>query len=360
VFRFFPLEALPTRYTMQQTYRILRDLEACMIPHQVVESDRQYWRPAPGAFLDWTGRPLFAMDQASKFAEMLRDGRVRDGDVVFLADLFHPGLEAMKYACDMTGVKVKFYAIEHAGPFDPTDLTRKLLHWGRYQWSAMYCMCEKVFVGSEHLKRTILDGARESGITLSDNLVVTGQVWDAADTRDGIEPRKLDIDADYAMWPHRWSPDKDPALLGEVAKALHDIDPTIKIVCNNGHFGGGIDGMPEAPNLLYGDNFSKAEYYSALAASCGMLSTAKHENWGYALHEAEAFRIPAICPARACYPEMVENEADSLYSPENPARAARLIHKAACGTLDRVRLKPNGGFKAMLSEMGYDSEGAKS
>ena len=64
-----------------------------------------------GAVLDAVGRGKFAMSQCANFLDMLNRGEVNDGDIIFLQDYWHPGIESILYAIDLYGIDLKFYSI---------------------------------------------------------------------------------------------------------------------------------------------------------------------------------------------------------------------------------------------------------
>ena len=107
---YFGLEPLKARYTYQlskewmpATFEPYSDKVEFVDIEGEFDPDQQI---KVGAVLDAVGRGKFAMSQCSNFLDILNNDGVRDGDVIFLQDYWHPGIESILYALDLYGIKV--------------------------------------------------------------------------------------------------------------------------------------------------------------------------------------------------------------------------------------------------------------
>jgi hypothetical protein len=134
---YFGLEPLKARYTYQLSkewmpatfapYEKAGKLKFVDVPGEF-DPDQQI---KVGAVLDAVGRGKFAMSQCSNFLDMLNIDQVKDGDVLFLQDYWHPGIESILYALDLYGINVKIYAMLHAQSVDEYDFTWPMRSWMR-------------------------------------------------------------------------------------------------------------------------------------------------------------------------------------------------------------------------------------
>ncbi len=104
---YFGLEPLKARYTYQlskewmpATFEPYSDKVEFIDVEGEFDPDQQI---KVGAVLDAVGRGKFAMSQCSNFLDMLNNDKVRNGDVIFLQDYWHPGIESILYALDLYG-----------------------------------------------------------------------------------------------------------------------------------------------------------------------------------------------------------------------------------------------------------------
>ena len=126
---YFGLEPLKARYT----YQLSKEwMPATFAPYekagklQFIDVEGEFdpdQQIKVGAVLDAVGRGKFAMSQCSNFLDMLNRDEVSNGDVIFLQDYWHPGIESILYALDLYDIKVDIYAMLHAQSVDEYDFT---------------------------------------------------------------------------------------------------------------------------------------------------------------------------------------------------------------------------------------------
>ena len=54
-----------------------------------------------GMVLDAVGRGIYSMNQCKYFLELIQQGKIKDGDTIYLQDYWTPGIESIFYALDL-------------------------------------------------------------------------------------------------------------------------------------------------------------------------------------------------------------------------------------------------------------------
>jgi len=347
MFYYLPIESLDERYTVQWRMWIPQAITARGHACWTIDGTRPLSSETDGGqFLNWSSTIAYKSSQLVEVARLFHEDRVHDGDVFFVADIWFPGIEAIAYMADLLRIDVRLYGVNHAGPFDPTDLVRSLLPWGQYQEAAWYALFDGVFVGSEYLASLIQAGLCDAGLPPAP-LYVTGLPVDDEAVRRMTDP--FTWDQPTILWPHRLSPDKNVDQLYDVVEMVQPRYPDLQWVITSGRAAQTY--QPKHPAVRFLSGVSKAQYYGMLRAATLMLSTAYHENFGYTVREATALGTPILCPRRACYPEMILSPTN-LYT--DTAEAAAKIMWALDGHMPLADLKPSGGLAAMLDIIEQD------
>lgn len=340
---YLPLEPLEERYT-EQMYRWIvaafekRELDYFIIPGQPLSKTTEGHQ-----FLNWPSRVHYAATQMQQVAERFSRGKVADGDVFFIPDLWHPGVEFIGYMAELSGIKVRLFGIQHAGPFDITDQTNQLLSWGKYLEACWYDLFEGVFFGSQYLVDLVVQGLRSEGLYTGqgEKFHVTGQVWDASDCR---EQTNWDVALKYpvVIWPHRLAPEKNPRDFYRLAEALAPEFPEVEWWITSSRLKQQF--IPPSEMVKF-KAVSKPDYYGILAKAQVMVSTAFQENYGYTIREATALDTPILCPDRACYPEMIFSSENLYTGFDQLVNQTRLALK---GELPVAHLLEQTGINGMI------------
>lgn len=340
------LEPLDERYTIQwfrwfNAEFVKRKIDFTDIPGSMLSNETP-----SGQFLDWASRCHWVAEQNKAIASLFHHGQVSEGDTFYFADIWHPGLEAVAYMADLTGIDVKIYAHQHAGVFDRTDIVHPLYPWGRYQEAAWYEMCTKVFVGSEHLKRIILDGLHNNRMPYPGNIVVTGNPYDEHDVKlTARHGRFFSKGKPIVVWPHRVSDDKNPTDFFRLVNRLAPEYPDVRWIMTSGRANDEYKTNNASIEFI---SLTKPVYYALLESATLLVSTAYHENFGYTIREATTLGTPILCPRRACFPEMILSEGN-LYNDFDELVAKT---RSALGNgLSVASLKPNDALNNIFEEM---------
>ncbi len=293
MFIYVPIEDMEQRYTTMQNQIVKPFADRYIYPSGMgVYNDKIEC----GEFLDINKTNIFKAKQLEMISELFQRRLVQDGAVFFIADIFFPGIEMIRYMADLQDIKVKVYGYSHAGRGDPNDFVQKLGDWSDYSEMAYMKTCEAVFVGSKHQKENIMrkfphmDGRR---------IIIAGAIWDCdylGHVYDGRDEKE-----DFFIWPHRICEEKGIKDLIKFAKTF----PQYKIVITSSGNRRRIE-LPE--NIEYKWGLTKKDYFKTMSKAKWYLSTAYQETFGYTLQEAIYFGCQVFVPRRACYPEMVPEQ----------------------------------------------------
>lgn len=285
---YLPFENLPQRYTGMWNTAIIRHLRPDDIVVKVSEKESQI---SVGEFLDIYDTTAYKSRQLDAVSLLFKEGKIENGDIFYVPDIFFPGLEAIRYMADLAGIKVKIAAFNHAGRADKDDFVQRLGLWADAQEATWHQMCDLVMVGSQYQKERV-------DAKFDVNSVVVGAVWDTDYVASfyGIAPKIKNS----VIWPHRPCAEKRFDLFLEAARNNPELH---FIITSGGPCRIDVASLPSNVDYLY--NLTKKDYYRIFAHSEGYLSTAYQETFGYTIQEAIYYGCKIICPNHACYPEFV-------------------------------------------------------
>lgn len=304
---YLPLEEMPARYS-----RMMNGALAPLVDRVLYPEGFESVEIANGEFLDVSRTIQFKAAQMGMVAEMFTKGEVHDGDCFLLADLFHPGMEAIKYMAELLNVKVRVGGFNYAGRADPTDFVQRLGQWADSSEQGYHYAADVIFVGSKFHRAQVMDKFNLSPCKVK----VTGYVWDTDFVKARMARDVTRLPAQVA-WPHRPCEEKGWFELCLIAESCPHL---IFVVTSSGAARALPSSLPS--NVVYRYGLTKEQYYQTLQASWLFLSTAKQETFGYAMHEASVCGCAILAPRRACYAEFLP--VDSLY--EHTAQAIDLLH----------------------------------
>lgn len=278
------LEPYEERYTADWYRWFQKEYRRAKIPFQYVDGQALTDRIETGRFLDVYNTNYWKMTQMAELVKLFRAGVIRDGDLFLTADLWHPGLECIRYMADLTKTDVKLFGILHAGTYDPNDFTAQagLEDWARWHETGWLAQCDKVFVGSAYHHNLLARTRCRALPGLSaEKVVVTGLPFYADELR--IKYGGVQKDPNLVVFPHRLDPEKQPWLSEKLSTRLPSTVTCVrtKDVCQ-----------------------TKDEYYRLLAKATVAVSFAKQETFGYAMLEATALGCQIVVPDRLSYKSM--------------------------------------------------------
>ena len=298
---YLPLERIDMRYTALMDDDLVREFRVRRLQVQrVYPTVRGMTNVPAGQFLDWPKTTEFKALQVARLAATFAAGEVHDGDVVFCSDLWFPGIEAVLYMAQLSGIKVKLAGVLHAGTWSPTDdVATKLGRWALRFEEALIEAADLVLVGTEFHKQEIAYAMAR--VACSEKIKVTGLCFPmapivAALSRCDGEPR-----AKRVVCTGRPHPEKRHDLFERLAACMPDYEFV----------------------LTHELALSKRAYFDLLATSEVVFSAAEQENYGYGVLEAVALGCRPVVPDALAYQDLYP--AECRYQPGDMAHAARLV-----------------------------------
>jgi len=254
------------------------------ITDYLTQNDKEYIRIYPniphptslkaGSFLDAEFTIRFKSAQLAEIARLYRDDVIVSGDIIWSADLWHPGIESIAYMNYFAKKDVKIRGMLHAGSFTDTDFVRDLERWAKNFEDIVFDISDKIYVGSEFIKNDVI----KKRIVDPNKMQVTGFPLDI----DKLSKFHNNNKEDIVLFSARNVDEKQPWLFEELSKRLK--------------------GKAKFINTLE-HNFSKEEYYELLSKSKIIVSYALQENFGVSVQEAAYLNCVPVLPNRLVYPE---------------------------------------------------------
>ena len=331
---YFGLEPLKARYTYQLSKEWMPatfepyadrlefvDIEGDFDPDQEIKI---------GAVLDAVGRGKFAMSQCANFLDMLNRDEVKDGDIIFLQDYWHPGIESILYAIDLYGIDLKFYSMLHAQSVDEYDFVYPMRKWMRGFELGLDKRMTGIFVGSSIHKEQLRQAGFEAPIH-----VVSLPIHHEA-TLNKL-PNCTDLDKkNTIVYSSRLDKEKNPFFMMRVAENFLNFHPEFEwhVTTSGKEFRSMLPGVIDAlyklaerqPRFKLMKGLSKEEYYTELATCRIQFNSALQDYVSWTVIEATAFGADIVYPKFRSFPEFVD--ADRMYKPFDEWDAVATIENA--------------------------------
>ena len=302
---YFPLEIVKARYTeqlckfwMPEAIKKYMNKDDKFI---VIEGESVDTQIKVGCVLDATGRGIYSLTQVSNFLKEIRAGNVKTGDVLYIQDIWTPGLEAIQYALDLYNIKLKVYSMCHAQSVDEYDFTYPMRNWIRFielGYDKMH-MNGGIFVGSSIHKKQM----RTAGFKAPIHIVSLPFGLDEVSKRiNGMNKTKQK----YIIFSSRFDKEKQPEFMLKIAKRFlkeHN-DWNFIITTSGKEIRSNITGMVDKirqfskdnPRFIIKEGITKDEYYQLLCNASIQLNTSLQDYVSWTVIEA------SICGCDLCYP----------------------------------------------------------
>jgi hypothetical protein len=151
---YLPLEHLEMRYTTHLDRDIRKYLKDNNIQHTIIEPEK-IDKITVGSFLD-TGTTIMSKSkQIYCLAELYRQGKMQDDDVIFTTDLWFTGIESIAYLNYFYNKKTKLKGIIHAGSFTDTDFVRDMERWAKLFEDMIFDISDTIYVASDFIAKDI-------------------------------------------------------------------------------------------------------------------------------------------------------------------------------------------------------------
>lgn len=280
-----PLELLDKRYT-KQTRKWYNDEFKKRYNLTIVEGKQLTSKIETGSFLDAYGTNYYKFTQMANVAKLFREGKVKNGSIFFVDDLWFPGLEGIRYMEKIgRDTNIRIYGVMHAGSWIPSDdVATKLGHqkWCKEYERSLFDLVDGIFVGSQFHKDIIL---KSIGANLENKIFDTGLPFYPTEILKSTHELGWKHKDDIVIFPHRIHPEKHPEVFEHMAEEWYKLFPKWKFI--------------KTMEL----NLDKQQYLDLLAKSKIMVSYADQENFGFSTLEAATLGCALVLPNRVVYPE---------------------------------------------------------
>ena len=313
---YFGLEPLKARYTYQLSQEWMPDtfqkyVDAGKANFISVEGDFDPGQQIKiGAVLDAVGRGKFAMSQCSNFLDMLNTDQVKDSDVIFLQDYWHPGIESILYALDLYGIKVRIYAMLHAQSVDEYDFTWPMRTWMRGFELGLDKRMSGIFVGSTIHRDQLRAAGFEAPIHVLSLPLHKQKVLDVLPDFKYTDPREKKV-----IFSSRLDKEKNPFFMLAVAKKFLNTytDWTWNVTTSGKSFKSMVPGVVEAleqyakeePRFKLLSNLTKEEYYTELATAKVQFNSSLQDYVSWTVLESVTYGCDVVFPDFRSFPEFI-------------------------------------------------------
>jgi len=359
MFYYLPLEPYVERYTYLMSKRggwAESHFANQSVPFRRIEGDKQTSRITTGSVLDAYGRSRWAMSQTTTVLNLLEEGTIKDGDVIYTEDFWHPGIESLFYVREITGVDFKVGCFMHAQSIDPSDFTRPMRRWLGDIEKGMSKGYDYVFVTSRILK----DLATEAGWDRK-NIHLTGlpynEVMLLAEYGHLIREKK----DPFVLFSSRFDLEKNPTFFLDLVAACPNID--FKLVkprerlSNSKRVEYLAKRMHEKfTNFEIVDTSTKEKYYDLLGRAEVQFNCAIQDWVSWTLLEGITFGCKPLYPIWKDFPDELSDHPESLYENKSLSSAInalnKLMDKNVSKNLRSIPIRHDESWKKKLEIMG--------
>lgn len=285
-----------------------------------------------GSVLDAHGRCYYAMTQTAKLIKLLQEGKVKDDDVVYLEDFWHPGVESLFYIRSLSNVNFKIGTFLHAQSVDDTDFTYSMRNWMRPIEQGYGVGYDFIFVTSKILKGLCV----KAGIGVEDKIHNIGLPFNSKRLKEqlanvGFKPKVTK--SDYVLFSSRFDDEKDPNFFLDVVEACPNIE--FKLVKPRAYLTKNEQVLMRVDkilnqinsNLEVVDTRNKVDYYDLLSGAKVQFNCA-HQDWvSWTLLEAITFKCNPLYPIWKDFPVELHNDEKYLYNKRDLKDAEKKLRK---------------------------------
>jgi glycosyltransferase involved in cell wall biosynthesis len=313
---YFDLESVENRYTSQLSNDWMPWSFEKTIPkdwawHRVTgQHNSTPTQINVGQVLDATGRSIYAMEQCIEFLELIRQGKVKNGDVLYFQDFWTPGIEAIFYALDMYKIITRNYSMLHAQSTDEYDFTYQMRDWMRHFELGIEKKMNGIFLGSQVHK----DLLRSAGFN-APIYILSLPFGKTIELKRKDRSSIMDNKKNQVVFTSRFDFEKNPMFMLEVAEKFLALKKdwvwiittgTEKVRSNDQFI---IDKIHELENKNIGfkviRNISKEQYYDTLAESKIQFNSSLQDFVSWTLLEATTFQCIPVYPNFRSFPEIL-------------------------------------------------------
>ena len=281
-----------------------------------------------GSVLDAFGRCSYSMSQVKQVIDLIQMGEVQDGDVIYVEDFWHPGIESLFYIRELTGIHFKVGCFVHAQSIDDTDFTHSMRDWMRPIEIGMSRGYDYVFTCSHILRRLAIEAGYNAEHVFKVGLPYNSQRLLQQLTDLGFKCRQKE---QFVLFSSRFDSEKNPHFFLRLVERCKDIQ--FKLVKPRKHITNDLevqkhleDVLESCSNLELVDTSDKLAYYDLLARAKVQFNCAKQDWVSWTLLEAITFGCNPLYPNWKDFPyELRGFEGGHIYENENIEEADRKL-----------------------------------
>lgn len=328
-----PIEPLQERYTDWWESQIPNGFRQLGNEVVVVNGKQLTATVTKGTVLDTYGTNYKKSTQIQQVCELFQSGEVKNGDVFFICDIWFPGIEAIRYMADLSGIKVKIFGIWHAGSITIEDFMEPHHQWAKYFEIGYLNMCDGIFVGSEYSREAILNRLLPYVLNDVEAKLIADKIHAIGLPMNFVQLNTIKVEKKpRVIFPSRFDIEKRPNIFLDMMESIlvNDLCPkniNIEFMFCTGRqtirsnepwlidkFTFMKKFLDRHPNvsLDFRYNLTKEEYYTLLAESTCMVSCTVDETFGFCVAEACALGTVPIVPKKFCYEELLSSNEENL------------------------------------------------
>lgn len=341
---YLPLEPYAERYTCQLSkartgWLERRWLEAGQ-PYIRIEGESLSSEIRTGSVLDAFGRGYWALRQVQDVLKFMQQGHITSEDAIYFDDFWHPGMSAIPYAAELSGVKPKMYAMLHAQSVDEFDFTCRMLPWIRPFEVGIGCILSGIFVTSTELRELCI----KAGIGTPQTVHLCGLPYNSEEVQEHFRycgPKRRQV-----VFSSRLDWEKQPHFFLKVAEKMAVRDPSVRFVITTSSKALRSNDPAVLPALLkYQDKhdnlevcvgLTKEQYYGTLQESAVQFNCALQDWVSWTLLEATTCECTPVYPNFRSFPEVLPSA--YLYNPTDVSSAVEKILYALDHPMENHRL----------------------
>jgi len=293
---YLPLEYIDRRYTVLLDKWMTDEFKKQKKRFVTIQSDMLKQEIKTGSFLDSDGTNYFKFGQLREVCKLFKDGKVKDGDVFWLSDVWFPGIEAIKYMAYFHKITVKIKGLLWAGSFTETDFVRGMEDWAKWIEIGWFKMIDTIFCTSAFQRSELVEKGRVLDFLRIETI---GAPFNYKDYYKIVPYKEWKDKEDLVVFVGRLVDEKMPWVFDRMEKHFRGIYPNVRF----------IKTMEVTK--------TKKEYLELLSRAKVVFSSALQENFGYAVLEGCAYNCNLVLPNRLAYPEMYP--AECLYGSDEHA-----------------------------------------
>lgn len=274
-----------------------------------------------GFVLDAYGRSYYAMSQLCNLIKLIQKGDVKDGDLIYTEDFWHPGIESLFYIRSLTGIKFKIGTFCHAQSVDSSDFTYKMRDWMRHIERGFGKQYDYIMVTSAILKELLVTAE----IGTDETVFNVGLPYNSKKLLQqlnelGFKKQKKE---DFVLFSSRFDDEKDPNFFLDVVEACPEINFKLvkprKILTKNKQVLDRLQTILDKPNsnLELVDTSNKLNYYTTLSKAKVQFNCAIQDWVSWTLLEAVTFECLPLYPIWKDFPVELKDNPKYLYSRKN-------------------------------------------